>query len=109
MQFTGQGGMGFIAKERVRPLLVVVPYPGGDHHANMLQAQEQRLIGQLVARATVKALDVAILHRLARGDIVLLPPNFPAPGEDGVRGQLGPVVADNHPRCAHCLTHFAPE
>ena len=32
--------------------------------------------------------------------MVPLHPNLPALGEDGVRGQLGAVVADNHPRLA---------
>ena len=64
----------------------------------MVEAQEQGLVQQLVAHPTVKALDVTILHRFARGDIVPLHPDRPAPGEDSVRGQPGAVVADNHPR-----------
>src|SRR3546814_12345671 len=41
-----------------------------------------------------------LFRSLARGDIVPLHPDFPALGEDGVRGQLGAIVADNHPRFA---------
>jgi len=64
----------------VRALLVVVLRPGGDHDAGMVKAQEQGLVEQLIAHATIEALAVAVLHRLAGGDIVPLDANLPAPG-----------------------------
>jgi hypothetical protein len=64
--------------------LVVVLYPGSDHDAGMIKAQEQGLVEQLVPHATVEALDVAILHWFARGNVVPLHADLPAPGEDGV-------------------------
>lgn len=51
----------------------------------MVQAWKQGLIEQLVANATVEALDMATLHRLARGNIAPLHPDLPAPGTDGVQ------------------------
>ena len=62
----------------------------------MIQAEKEGLVEQLVAHAAVEALDVAILHRLAWGDVMPLDSHFPAPGEDCVRGQLGAVVADDY-------------
>ena len=82
----------------MRPLVIVDLSTGGDHDAGMIQAQEQRLVEQLVARATVEALDVAVLHRLARCDVVPLDADLSAPGEDRVRCELGAIIADDHPR-----------
>jgi len=56
----------------VRSLLIVILCLGGDYNTGVVQAQEQGLVEQLVAHATVEALDVAILHRLARCDVVPL-------------------------------------
>lgn len=38
----------------------------------MVQAEEQGLVEQLVAHAAVEALEIAILHRLAWGDVMPL-------------------------------------
>ncbi len=56
------------------------------------------LVQALVAQATVKALDEAVLLRLARRDLMPLDPGVLAPGEDGVTGQFGAIVADHRAR-----------
>jgi hypothetical protein len=51
----------------------------------MLEAEEQALVQELVAHASVEALNVAILHRLARRDVVPFVAVILRPGEDCVR------------------------
>lgn len=107
-------------------LLVVVLCPGRNHHTGVVQAQEQGLVEQLVAHATVEALGVAILHRLARGNVVPLHADLAAPGKDGVRRQLDTrknrlrkasvVMMSQRPMCrvpylavdGHRIGHFMP-
>jgi hypothetical protein len=59
---------------------------------------EQVFVQALVARATIKAFDEAVLLRLARRDVIPFDPGVLASGEDGVTGQLNAVVADHHAR-----------
>lgn len=56
------------------------------------------LVEALVTEPAVEALDEAILHRFAWCDVVPLDATLLLPGQDGVRGQLGAVVADDHAR-----------
>lgn len=70
----------------MRPRGVVVLSPRSDRRAGLIEGEEQRLIKQLVPYLAIEALDVAILHGLAP---------ILRPGEDGVRGELGPAVADD--------------
>ena len=58
------------------------------------------LVEALVTQAAVEALDEAILHRLARGNVVPFDTVVLLPAQDRVRGQLGAVVAHNHARIA---------
>jgi hypothetical protein len=51
-------------------------------------------------QATIKTLDVAVLLRLARGDVVPLDPPVLRPAQDRQAGQLGPVIAHDHQRPA---------
>ncbi len=62
----------------------------------MAQAVEQVLVQQLVPHSSVEAFDEAVLHGLARRDIVPLDLPVLLPFQDGIRGQFGPVVADHH-------------
>ena len=53
-----------------------------------------------MAHAAVEAFDEAVLHRLARRDEVPVDAVSFAPGQHGVRGELGAVVGDDHARLA---------
>src|SRR6185312_6675453 len=64
---------------------------------------EQVLVEALVAQPAVEALDEAILHRLAWCNVVPFDVAFLLPGQDGVRGELGAVVADDYARAASRL------
>ncbi len=81
-------------------MMVVVVLPEADLLPGISQAREQHLVEELVAEAAVEALDEAVLHRLARRDVVPVDASPLAPGEDCHRGQLRPVVRDNHLRSA---------
>jgi hypothetical protein len=80
----------------VRSLPIVVLDPGGDLEPGMGHAEEQRFVEQFVAHAAVKAFDVAVLHRLARSDVMPIHPDLAEPREHAIAGELGAVVADNH-------------
>ncbi len=66
----------------------------------MGQRGEQGLIEALVPQATVEALDEAVLHRLARSDVMPLAPPLLRPPQDRRRGQLGPIIVDYRVRLA---------
>src|ERR1700729_4360447 len=58
---------------------------------------------KLVAHAPVETLTEAILHRLSRRNEVPDDPVVLRPGEHGVRGELGPIVRDDHAGLAAAL------
>jgi len=74
----------------VRSVGVVVDPPFFDEPARHRQACEQMFFDAL------ERFNEAILHRLAWCVVVPLGPTFLLPSKDGVRGQLGAVVADDH-------------
>src|SRR5271166_433291 len=80
---------------RVWASRVIVETPGFDDLARLLQASEQVLVQAFIAKTADKALCKAILHRLARRDVMPVDPALLLPFQDGVRGQLRAVVADN--------------
>src|ERR1700729_447277 len=87
---------GEIAQRRVRSSLVVIVDPVRNLGPGMIESEEQALVEKLVAHAPVETLAEAILHRLSwrnemPDDRVVL-----RPGEHGVRGELGPIVRDDH-------------
>lgn len=49
---------------------------------------------------SVEAFDKAVLHRLFRRDVVPVDPGALTPAEDRHRGQLRPLVVDDHLRLA---------
>lgn len=85
-----------VAERRVWPPRVEVPDPGGDQAASMIEAEKQALVQQFVAHAAVEGLDEAILHRLAGRDGVPFSLVIFRPGQDGIRGELGAVIGDDH-------------
>lgn len=72
----------------MRSLTVVILDPGSDLDPGMGKAHEQRRIEKLIAHTTVEALDVAVLHRLARSDVMPLHADLAAPCQDGIAGEL---------------------
>ena len=62
----------------------------------MIEAEEQALIEKLVAHAAIEALAEAVLHRLSGRNEMPDDPVVLRPGEHGVRGELGPIVRDDH-------------
>ena len=66
----------------------------------MAKTKEQRLVEELVAHAAVEALAEGVLHRLARRDVMPGDALGLAPGENGVRGELGAIVGDDDPGTA---------
>ena len=64
----------------------------------MRERGEQRLVEQLVAQPTVKTFDEGVLDRFARGDVMPVDLHPLGEAQDGVRGELGAVVADDHCR-----------
>jgi hypothetical protein len=66
----------------------------------VVETEEERLVEQLVPHAPVEALADAVLHGFARSDEVPGDAVLDAPGEHGVRGELGPVVRHDHARPA---------
>ena len=66
----------------------------------MRKRAEQSLIEQLVTQTADERLGERILHRLARGDVMPGDLVIVRPSQDGVRGEFGSVVADNHPGLA---------
>ncbi len=74
----------------------MVIHPGSDLDANMREAREQRLVQQFVAHPTVTALAKAILHRLARRDVMLLHAHLSESCEHGIAGQPGAIISHDH-------------
>src|SRR3954468_1212008 len=83
-------------KARVRSVGVVVDPPFFDDLACLLDVGEQVLVEALVTQSAVEALHEPILHRFAGRNVVPFDITLLLPGQDGVRGQLGAVVADDH-------------
>ena len=52
--------------------VVVVHAPNSQGHASLIKRREQGLIEQFVTQAPIEALDEAILHGLARRDIMVV-------------------------------------
>src|SRR5262249_3682250 len=82
-------------KAGVRASGVVVETPAFDDAACRLQAAEEMLVQALVAQAPDKALYKAILHGLARRDVVALDAMLLLPFQDGVGGEFSAVIANN--------------
>ena len=85
-------GGGLIAQCRMRALRVVVGSPGFDQISGMGDVVEQRLVQKLVPHSAVGTFDEAVLHGLARCDVVPLNLVLCAPLQDRVRGQFGAVA-----------------
>lgn len=76
----------------MRTILIVVGAPGGEAGPKIGEVGEQRLVEQLVPQPAIEAFDEAILHRLARGDVMPVDPLSVGKAQDSVRGELGAVA-----------------
>lgn len=52
--------------------MVIIVRPYGDGAAGMIETEEQAFVQQLVAHPSVEGLDIPVLHRLSRRDVVPL-------------------------------------
>lgn len=66
----------------------------------MVQGREQHLVQDFIAQPTIEAPDEGVLGRLARRDVMPVDLAFICEGQDRVRVELGPVVADHPDRLA---------
>ena len=84
----------------MRAVVVDVDTPCRHQRAGMEQAVEQVFIQAFVCHTPLEAFHEAILHRLARCEVV--PVNFTVflPLQDCIRRQLGSVVVDHHAEVA---------
>ena len=80
---------------------VVVVAPALERAADVWQRAEQGLVQELVAQPAVEAFDEGVLDRLSRRDVMPADVALIGPGEDGVGGQLGAVVADRSFSACH--------
>lgn len=92
---------------RVWPVGVVVDPPCFDDLAYLDEVGEQGFVQAFVSKLAVEALDEAILHRLARRDVMPFDAALLLPGQDGIRRELGAVVADDHARATSALDDAA--
>src|SRR3546814_14366466 len=69
-----------------------------DWSSDVCSSDLQRLVEALVTQAAVEALDIAVLLRLARRDVVPLDRSLLRPSQDRQAGQLGAVAAHDHQR-----------
>lgn len=84
----------------MQPLEIAVLDRGLDLGAGMSKAEEQQFVVLFVAHPTIEALAEAVLHQLARRDVMPLYANFPAPCQHRMAGQLSAIVADEPVRLA---------
>ena len=80
----------------LRAVHVVVVRLFFDDLAGMSTAGEKLLIEPLIAKLAVRAFHEAILHRLARRDVVPLDTPIFLPRQDGIRDQLSAIVRYDH-------------
>jgi hypothetical protein len=82
----------------VRAPGIVIEPPSFNDPPCHRQAMEHVLVEALVTEAPVEALDESVLDRLSGRDVVPSDAAFLLPAHDGVRSELGAVVADDHQR-----------
>ena len=72
VQVLGECSGRLVTEGRMGPLLVVVCRPGPDRGSCRGHVAEHGLVQKLVSHASVETFHEAILHRLARSDVVPL-------------------------------------
>lgn len=79
---------------------VVIGRPVRDRLTRMIEAEEQGLVQQFVPHPPVEGFHEPVLHGFAGCDVVPVDGMILRPGEDGIRGELGAVIGDDHSRLA---------
>lgn len=90
--------------------LIEVASPVSDHASGMMQRLEPLLVQALVAELAVEALDVAVLHGLARSDQDVPDAMAGGPGHEGSTGELRAVIGPHRRGVAaedRCLVEHA--
>lgn len=80
----------------MRAVQVMVVSPVFNNLPRVAVAGEEVLVEAFIAQPTIEAFHEAILHGLARRDVVPRHGLVLLPFEDGVRCQLGSIVRDDH-------------
>ncbi len=75
---------------------IVVDAPVSDDLSGMTVIAEQMFVQAFIAQASVEAFDEAVLHGLARLDVMPLDTSILAPLQNGIGCQLRSIVADHH-------------
>src|SRR5215831_9563344 len=78
----------------MRAAEIVIAAPCFDDPARHWQASEDVFVEAFVPEAAIEAFDKGVFDRLSRRDVVPSNAAFLLPSQDGVRSQLGAVVAD---------------
>ena len=81
----------------MRPDVVEVVTPKGQLAAGVGQVVEDLVIQAFVAQAAIEGLDVAVLLRLARVDVMPFDAVLVSPLQDGLAGELGAPPQENDP------------
>lgn len=89
-----------IAERRMWTVVVVVDDPAGQRRPGMVEVAEQCLVEEFVPHSPIEGLADAVLHLTTRRDVVQLDSGLLRPEQDGVRDELGPIVADDELRLA---------
>jgi hypothetical protein len=82
----------------VRPDLVVIAPPALEQASGVSEVVEDLLVQQLVPQPADEALDEGVLLGLARRDVVPVEAGAVGPRQDGARGELRAIVADDRRR-----------
>ena len=92
------GHPGQIAERGMRAAGIEVIHPEGKFFLGVIEPEEKGLVQEFVPHAAIEALAKAVLHRFSRRDIVPCDAVLRSPAEVRVRGELRPIVRDDHPR-----------
>src|SRR5437868_4844634 len=79
---------------RVRAVAVVVVLPLAEYVAGVGQAPEHGLVQELISEPAVERLHEAVLHRLARRDVMPGNSSLLLPAQERHRRELSAIVAD---------------
>ena len=99
-QVQGEACGGLVAKRGMRSRGVVIGDPCRHQFAGIVEVAEQGFVQKLVPHPAIEAFYEAVLHWLAGRDVVPFNLGLGAPLQNGVQGQLCPIIADDHPGLA---------